>query len=238
MFFRFLIAFLPCALAVGRDTIHSGGGSLRAFNDFDGDERQLLQMGFFEGTIVDANRFPYVVSIRQPNGTHLCSGSLILKDWVLTAARCWAVIFDHYPLVYIGVQNAGVESFRQEVRLATKMIPEIGSSPQLHITPLGLIHLNASADVPLPRLSPKSANPSEKLELLGFGNLNQEDGNLFAEMRVETHVVQGKDFCEKQWGPSKLGKTRFCSSSGCGLRSCIVYHHDLCMLIELELIGR
>ncbi|GMH38002.1 hypothetical protein BSKO_05886 [Bryopsis sp. KO-2023] len=217
MFFGWLIFLWLCvnpALVSGREIIN------RDKDDLDGIERQLLQKSSFEGTLVDANRFPYVVSIRQANGAHLCSGVLIFEDWVLTAARCWAIIFD-YPLVYIGVQNAGVESVRQEVRLATKMIPELGSSPEQHSTPLGLIHLNASVDVPLPRLSSKSANPNEKLQLLGFGNQDKANANLFDEMRMETHVVQNQEICEEKWGPSELGETSFCSLGDNGLSSCI-----------------
>ncbi|GMH37994.1 hypothetical protein BSKO_05878 [Bryopsis sp. KO-2023] len=219
MFFRLLIAFLLCALAFGREIINRDGGYLKISDDLDGIERQLLQMDSFEGTIVDANRFPYVVSIRQANGAHLCSGVLISEDLVVTAAKCWEFIFD-YPLVYIGVQNSGVESVRQEVRLATKMIPELGSSLEQHSAPLGLIHLNATVNVRLPRLSSESANPSEKLELPGFGKDNATVF-LFDEMRVETHVVQNQEICETNWGPSELVETGFCSLGENGLSSCI-----------------
>uniref|UniRef100_A0A1I8Q1R5 Peptidase S1 domain-containing protein n=1 Tax=Stomoxys calcitrans TaxID=35570 RepID=A0A1I8Q1R5_STOCA len=40
------------------------------------------------GTITDIERFPFAVSIRRPDGTHLCGSSIIAPSWLLTAAHC------------------------------------------------------------------------------------------------------------------------------------------------------
>lgn len=35
------------------------------------------------------DRYPYVASLQHPfTGSHLCVGTLILKEWILTSARC------------------------------------------------------------------------------------------------------------------------------------------------------
>ena len=56
------------------------------------------------GVEATKGEFPFQVSIQSPTGSHFCGGSLIKKNWVLTAAHCVAN-WNKSNKVYVGLHD-------------------------------------------------------------------------------------------------------------------------------------
>jgi len=63
---------------------------------------QKLHMNIVGGVEASHGEFPFIVSLQAKNFGHFCGGSLIKKNWVLTAAHCVSESIDK---VVIGMHN-------------------------------------------------------------------------------------------------------------------------------------
>ena len=93
--------------------------------------------------------FPWQVSLRQVAGlgaTHFCGGSVIDKDWVLTAAHCCA---GQTPL-FMHVVAGGIERNHYEDEEQTRNIAKIIKHPNYDASTITndicLLHLSESLD--------------------------------------------------------------------------------------------
>ncbi|XP_018495617.1 trypsin-1-like [Galendromus occidentalis] len=89
MTFPILLSILwICALARAQDGERRPSGSVCLLTSQDVDARSYLRKArMIGGRAAHNNEFPWQVSIRR-NGNHICGGSLIHEEWVLTAAHC------------------------------------------------------------------------------------------------------------------------------------------------------
>ena len=73
------------------------------------------------GVVAEKGEFPFQVSLQSSSGSHFCGGSLIKKNWVLTAAHCVASWSASNKIV-VGMHDQkdkkGTETFTSKKALA------------------------------------------------------------------------------------------------------------------------
>src|SRR5437763_7870219 len=142
--------------------------------------------GIVRGTDVEANRWPWAAQVWD--GRALCTGSLVAKQWVLTAAHC---IYENGPRSSpkeIGVYLGGVRPKLAVTRLIIHK--RYGCCPTLHYD-LALLKLaKASQYKPVGVVTGRQHGlwqPGKQARVFGWGRSTPgHDSNWFAKLREAT----------------------------------------------------
>jgi secreted trypsin-like serine protease len=189
------------------------------------------------GENAEPHSWPWTVSIRSIFNTHFCGGTLLTKDWVLTAAHCLPTTAG--LTIHIGVHNETHPS--AQIRNGTQFIlhPEYEPPPR-YVNDIALIRLSAPVDFTVPDnhagitcIPPHTAGRDyptvgTRLAVVGWGRLvySGTRPQVLRQVRVTTIanndsrclnsiVNQEKQFCAMVDGGEKdscQGKLRALSS--------------------------
>lgn len=136
-------------------------------------EGQVLPDDFVipDGSCSNSGPYPFMVSVRDRNGDHLCGGVLIRPDAVLTAAHCVDVRVstkaNPRPAVNIGGWDR--DNPIEKRKTIDTHVPDAWTGDVIDGSDIAVLILNEpSCLLPIPNLGSK-LKPSQELDFLGFG---------------------------------------------------------------------
>ncbi|XP_061680029.1 mast cell protease 1A-like [Syngnathoides biaculeatus] len=153
---------------------------------------------------------PYLASL-QVRGQHLCGGSLIREDFVLTAAHCR---IGRALTVVLGVNSLTGDESTKQVFTATREIPHPGYTN--FENDIMLLKLNGSAILTeaVQLIVPKRerAENREGCITAGWGDIG--DNRTLASTLQELNVtVLPQRTCRRRWGAVPIRRTMVCASA-------------------------
>lgn len=154
--------------------------------------------------------FPFIVSLQGNYGGHFCGGSLIKKDWVLTAAHCVpGGIKTVVAGLYDQSQAQDVEKFGVDKVISH---PDYNKQPQDY--DFALVHLKGSS-----KFAPIALNKAEvsgKVDLVTAGwGYTEENGDIPNILRKVTVPLVSAEACSAAY-PGSITDRMLCAGLDAG----------------------
>lgn len=158
------------------------------------------------GVEATKGEFPFIVSLRSSWGSHFCGGSLIKKNWVLTAAHC--VDGGYLKGISIGLHNqydtAGVEKF---TALQVIKHPEWNSNTMMG--DFALVQLSGDSSFEPIQLNTVEFSGNVDFVTAGWGTTS-EGGSLAKNLMKVTVPFINHDSCNTSY-PGEVTDSMVCA---------------------------
>ncbi|XP_076466712.1 trypsin-3-like [Babylonia areolata] len=170
------------------------------------------------GIHADRGEYPWQVSVRY-QGDHICGGTLIDSQHVLTAAHCFEDLSDyvHFWSVAVGVTDIGYVT-RSHVRTAAKVTTHASYRSSPSANDIALIRLSKPLDLSGPNVKaaclPTSGDrvAGRMCTVTGWGKTSaseQNDGDVYLR-EVDLPVISNA-LCNYYLGDSEVTSTQLCA---------------------------
>ena len=175
-----------------------------------------INPGIFGGEDADIHEFPYLVALIY-NGTRRCGGSLINKNWVLTAAHCEYPIDDTFLIEY-GSTNLKISGDNGHFGYPELFIKHENFSTDTILNDIALIKLknpivtgfhNTFANLPVPGAIYSTGTPSI---VAGWGIWSYINDTIPPLQKLDTEIWHHKD-CRSMFEKDALPEVVFVHST-------------------------
>lgn len=178
---------------------------------------QSLSGQDFHGTIVggvDAQEgeFPSLVSLRSTSRSHFCGGTLIKRNWVLTAAHC--VNDDYTKSLVVGLVNQK-QSEKGEMFTPEQVITHPNYDANSSDYDFALVRISGNASFRPTALNKTEIEPNTMSTVVGWGYLRENGYKVSDQLqKVDVPVVSKAD-CDAAY-PSRISDRMLCAGLKAG----------------------
>ncbi|XP_067218501.1 trypsin I-P1-like [Chanodichthys erythropterus] len=169
--------------------------------------RAPLSVGIVGGNNATAGAWPWQVRIRVHK--YLCGGTLINKDWVLSAAKCFkdsSNVSDPDTVMFFGRLNQSGSNPHEIIRTAKRIIRHSNYNDQLHNNDIALVQLNSSVTFsdyikPVCLAAAGSVFSADTESwVTGWGTLQSEGEWTFDTLQEVMMPIVSNSDCDKAYG--------------------------------------
>lgn len=156
------------------------------------------------GVEATKGEYPFIVSLQSSYGSHVCGGSLIKKNWVLTAAHC----VGYFKTVVVGLHTQGVTTGTEKFN-AVEVIKNPNWDSSILNNDWALVKLSGDSKFAPIALNSAEISGSVNFVTAGWGTTS-ESGSLSKNLLKVTVPFVTQEACEAAY-PGALTDSMICA---------------------------
>ena len=175
------------------------------------------------GVVSNKGEFPFIISLQKTSffggSSHICGGSLIRSNWVLTAAHCVVGASASKFAIKIGLHNLNDSSGVEKMK-ATKIFVHPSYNSNTSDYDYALIKLDKASRFRTIALNrdelsiPDNQNIAQLVTVAGWGTTS-EGGSIPNTLRKVTIPLASKNLCSRAY-PNSITARMICAGNSSG----------------------